>query len=145
MSNLFERMQQSRNSKRLTNVGMQGMIPMFVSGGSGDHKCRDCSMFLPGAKGLAGRCTIVQGTIWADGTCMYQAPGENAKGEEDIHATRLSYEQAQYAVHELGPVNCSTCVFLDGPEKFCKLWQGQVLPTDCCISHDSPKYKAPGE
>jgi hypothetical protein len=36
-------------------------------------------------------------------------------------------------------VNCGTCMFYETGN--CKLWQGGVAETDCCMAHDSPAYK----
>ncbi len=124
-------------AKGLSNEGMQKMFPLFVKGKvpNETHDCGHCSMFVPSKNA----CTIVEGDIKANGTCMYQNPSNDYSKPEDEHPVKLSKPEAQYAEMPEGTaINCGSCDYYKA--NYCKIWMGKVAPNDCCLAHASKDY-----
>jgi hypothetical protein len=114
--------------KPLTDKMMKDMMPLFSDDKDGitDHKCGACFMRFGGAD-----CTIMEGGIsYERGSCLYWAPGEEAK-PEDAAPMRMTREDAGY-VEADGEINCASCRFVEGG--LCKLWNGTVDAGDCCMA-----------
>lgn len=129
-----------RSTKPLTDKMMKDMVPIFVdSEDPSDHKCGVCSMRVP-MEGEYG-CTIIEGPIKLElGTCRWWAHGDEAAADM-IHETRMDKMRAGYIEAPAAdfPINCSTCQELD--VEYCKLWNGNVTPGQCCMEYDSPEVK----
>ncbi len=133
--------------KMLTDKAMKDMVPIFVDAEStktDDHKCGNCNMRVEMPEGPA-QCTIVapkRGISLTRGTCAWWAEGEAAK-EEGIHEFRMSAKMGGYVE---GPsddfkIQCGTCSAIDGT--YCKLWQGEVKESECCMVYGNPEVDTP--
>ena len=127
---------------KLTNKMMTDMVPMLIEEGEPtNHTCGNCNMRYTDKEGVQ-RCTVVEGKIsYANGTCNYQASGEEAS-EEDSVDMKMSYDTSGY-VESDKKIQCATCKYYDAPKEYCKLWMGKIKPEGCCMAWDRDDVTVP--
>lgn len=117
---------------RVSDDGMKAAIPFFVKGRTAgeDHKCGGCKFRMG-----SGNCALVFGTIsFPNGVCTYWSPGD--KPADHRHDAQMSQSEAGYVEVANGvAINCASCARYRRGESFCRLWEGDVDPEDCCISY----------